>query len=213
MGYHGALKNMMYKGDISAKADLADYRNIENFYALGAVENLKGEIQIFNSRPFITIVKDSEIDIDSSWNKKATLLVYAIVPQWTDFSIPPSIITNKQLETFIELTARQNGMDTDQPFPFLINGSPTSFDWHVINWKNGDMEHSHEKHIRSGLYGTIKDRKVSMLGFYSVAHKGIFTHHTTNMHIHFQTEDNVLAGHVDKLALGEGLVLKLPRLE
>ena len=45
--YKGALKNMMHKGDISAKADLTLFENTDHFYALGAIENLKGEIQIF----------------------------------------------------------------------------------------------------------------------------------------------------------------------
>jgi len=44
--YKGALKNMMLKGDISAKADLSDFIARNHFYALGAIENLKGEIQI-----------------------------------------------------------------------------------------------------------------------------------------------------------------------
>ena len=30
--YKGALKNIMHKGDISAHADLSDYKNIEHFY-------------------------------------------------------------------------------------------------------------------------------------------------------------------------------------
>ena len=54
--YNGALKNMMHKGDVSAKADLKDFETSEHFYALGALENLKGEIQIFDSKPFNTMV-------------------------------------------------------------------------------------------------------------------------------------------------------------
>jgi acetolactate decarboxylase len=49
-----------------------------------------------------------------------------------------------------------------------------------------------------------------MLGFYSNAHHAIFTHHMTNMHIHVKTTDNKIAGHVDDLTLGKGMILKLP---
>ena len=104
----------------------------------------------------------------------------------------------------------KNGIDTDAPFPFLIEGTAKSFDWHVINWKDGDTEHSHEKNISSGLHGTLKKKQVEMLGFYSNAHHAIFTHHTTNMHIHVKTTDNKIAGHVDALTLGKGMLLKLP---
>ena len=98
----------------------------------------------------------------------------------------------------------------EEPFPFLIEGTPESFDWHVINWPEGDTEHSHEKHIKSGLNGSIESTPVEMLGFYSNAHHAIFTHHTTNMHIHVKTTDNSLAGHVDGLTLGTGMILKIP---
>ena len=49
-----------------------------------------------------------------------------------------------------------------------------------------------------------------MLGFYSNSHHAIFTHHTTNMHIHVKTVDNKIAGHVDGLTLEKGMTLKLP---
>ena len=208
--YHGALKNMMHKGDISAKVDLKDFEKINHFYALGALENLKGEVQIFDGNPFNARVIDSALSFDSTFNKKATLLVHASVDKWLSIIIPEHVVTHEELEYYIKQTAGENQIQTDVPFPFLIEGTIKSFDWHVINWKEGDTEHSHEKHIRSGLNGTIENRKVEMLGFYSDSHHAIFTHHTTNMHIHVKTVDNKIAGHVDGLTLGQGMILKLP---
>ncbi|MFT5859302.1 MAG: acetolactate decarboxylase [Flavobacteriaceae bacterium] len=211
--YEGALKNMMHKGDISAKIDLTTFKNTEHFYALGAIENLKGEIQIIDSKPFNTMVVDSNLTFDNSFNKNATLLVYASVSKWKSINIPNNIVTYEQLESYIEKVAKENDIKIDEPFPFLIEGGLKSFDWHVINWKDGDKEHSHEKHINSGLHGAINDRQVELLGFYSDAHHAIFTHHTTNMHIHVKTVDNKIAGHLDGLTLGTGMILKLPDLE
>ena len=208
--YNGALKNMMHKGDVSAKSDLKDFETSEHFYALGALENLKGEIQIFDSKPFNTMVVDSALTFDNSFNKKATLLVYASVSKWKAINIPDNVVIYEQLESYIEQTAKDNQIQIDEPFPFLIEGTAKSFDWHIINWKDGDTEHSHEKHISSGLNGTIENRQVEMLGFYSDSHHAIFTHHTTNMHIHVKTVDNKIAGHVDGLTLGQGMILKLP---
>ena len=39
----------MHHGDLSSKIDLMELENLENLYALGAVEQLKGEILIMNS--------------------------------------------------------------------------------------------------------------------------------------------------------------------
>jgi acetolactate decarboxylase len=208
--YKGALKNMMHKGDISAKADLADYENREHFYAIGAFEDLKGEIQIFDSESFNTVVIDNVLTFDKSFDKKATLLVYASVSKWKSIIIPDNVVTYEQFESFIDKAAEENQLNMAEPFPFLLEGTPKSFDWHVINWKDGDMEHSHDKHVSSGLHGTIKERQLEMLGFYSTFHHTIFTHHTTNMHIHVKTHDNKMAGHVDALTLGKGMILKLP---
>ena len=211
--YNGALKNMMRKGDISSKVELKDFENIEHFYALGATENLKGEIQIFDSEPFISNVVDSTLAFDNSFNKKATLLVYASVDKWNSFKIPENIVTYKELEIYISQMAKDNQIKVDKPFPFLLEGKPKYIDWHVINWKNGDTEHSHEKHINSGLNGRLNNKQVEMLGFYSDSHHAIFTHHTTNMHIHLKTVDNKIAGHVDDLNLEEGMILKLPNIQ
>ncbi len=211
--YKGALKNIMHKGDISAKADLFDFKETNHFYALGAIENLKGEIQIFDSKPFNTTVVEGGLAFDNSFNKKATLLVYVSVDKWKTINIPDSVSTYEQLEKYIERAAKENQINMDEPFPFLIEGSAKSFDWHVIDWKDGDMEHSHEKHKTSGLNGTLKDKQVEMLGFYSNAHHAIFTHHTTNMHLHVIATDKKVAGHVDGLTLGKEMILKLPQIK
>ncbi|MFT6922054.1 MAG: alpha-acetolactate decarboxylase [Crocinitomicaceae bacterium] len=208
--YFGALKNMMHKGDVSAKANLSDFEKSEHLYAIGALENLKGEIQIIDGESFNTFVLDSAIRFDKSFDRKAALLVYAIVEAWNTYEIPADIKTYEQLEGHIASVAKQNGINVNEPFPFLIDGTAKSFDWHVINWKDGDTEHSHEKHVNSGLNGTIENKEVKLLGFYSDSHHAIFTHHTTNMHIHVKTIDNEIAGHVDGLTLGKGMLLKLP---
>lgn len=210
--YFGALKNMMHKGDVSAKADLSDFENSEHLYAIGALENLKGEIQIIDGESFNTFILDSAISFNKLFNRKATLLVYATVETWNTHEITDDIKTYEQLEEYIASIAKENGVNINEPFPFLIEGNAKSFDWHVINWKDGDTEHSHEKHVNSGLHGTIENREVELLGFYSNSHHAIFTHHTTNMHIHVKTSDNEIAGHIDGLTLGKGMTLKLPAI-
>lgn len=82
--------------------------------------------------------------------------------------------------------------------------------WHVIDWKEGDAEHTHEKHRNSGLNGTLIRESVEILGFYSGRHHGLFTHHTTNMHLHMKNSEGTIVGHVDGLTLKQGMELKLP---
>ena len=210
--YKGALKNIMHKGDISAQANLKDFQNKKHLFALGAVENLKGEILILDGKPFISSVQNEELSISNSFDHKATLLVYANIDKWKSFDIPRKIVSLEALEKHIEQVAKDNGINTDEPFPLLISGVANSFDWHVINWKDGDKVHTHEKHITSGLHGTLKNQAVDILGFYSNSHHAIFTHHTTNMHLHVKTTDSKISGHLDGLTLGQGMTLQLPEI-
>jgi alpha-acetolactate decarboxylase len=206
--YSGALRTIM-SGNVQSTISLDSLSNRANMYALGAVENLKGEIQIFNSIPSNSFVKDSSIQINDSYNLKASLLVYTEVEEWNEFNID-NIATKEDLERTIFETAKANGINTEVPFPFLLKGRAVSLDWHVINWIDGDTIHTHEKHKESGMNGKLINRAVEVLGFYSTKHKAIFTHHTTNMHMHFKTADNSVAGHIDAIRLNT-IILSLPK--
>ncbi|HSI71263.1 MAG TPA: hypothetical protein VK941_13590 [Gillisia sp.] len=207
--YYGALKTLMMEGNLAATTSLAEYEDIENFYALGAMEDLKGEIQIFNSKALNSVVKNDTLQIDKTYTAKAALLVLARVPLWMSIPIPDSIKSHASLEKFISQTAVRNKLDVDKPFPFLLEGKVSTLKWHVLNWKDGDTIHSPQKHKESGLQGLLKKEKVEVLGFYSNSHHRIFTHHTSNVHMHFRDREDSLAGHVDELIPGE-MVLKLP---
>jgi len=207
--HSGALKTIM-SGNIQSVINLDSLSNKNHFYALGAMENLKGEIQIFNSKPSNSFVVDSSMQINDSYNLKAALLVYAEVEEWDATEIS-NMTTKSDLEKTIFETAKSKGINIGKPFPFLLEGTVASIDWHVINWKEGDTIHNHIKHQQSGLNGGLKNRSVKIIGFYSTKHKAVFTHHTTNMHLHFKTDDGAIAGHIDDLQLENEVTLKLPK--
>jgi alpha-acetolactate decarboxylase len=209
--YSGALRTLM-SGNLEPVISLDSLSNKKHLYALGAVENLKGEIQIFDGKPSNSFVIDTTLQIKASFNLKAALLVYAEVEAW-DITKISTITTKNDLEATIFETAKSNGINIEKPFPFLLEGTIASLDWHVINWKDNDTIHNHAKHKASGLNGTLKNREVQIIGFYSTKHKAVFTHHTTNMHMHFKTGDNAIAGHIDDLLLDHQLILKLPKQE
>jgi acetolactate decarboxylase len=92
----------------------------------------------------------------------------------------------------------------------MIEGVISSVDWHIINWPEGDSEHSHIKHVNSGLSGALKDTPIKILGFYSKHHQAIFTHHTTYIHMHLLSNDNNIAGHIDDIIFNGNQILHLP---
>ncbi len=208
--YFGQLRSIMHDADISAQVNLQKFAGDENFYALGAFESLKGEILILEGESYATRSIDDQVEFVDAFEEEATLLVGAHVNSWQDFKMPDTIVSYQDLEKVVEEKAREYGIDTNEPFPFLIEGNFGEIDWHVIDWPEGDKDHTHEKHQTSGPHGTLDDADVKILGFWSDSHHGVFTHHATNMHIHFVTEDGDLAGHIDDLNYANELILHLP---
>ncbi len=208
--YSGALREIM-EGKLDATITLNELKSIPNLYALGVVEGLKGEIQIFNSQPYNSKRSPEMATIYRNFQDNAALLVYAQVPEWQEISIPKAILTKKQFEVYLEYTAVKAGVDTSKPFPFMVEGYIRKMNWHIVNWDENNNNHSHEAHKKSGLIGVLVDEKVNIIGFFSKNHKGLFTHHTTNMHMHFKVENQKLAGHTDDFLLGEYMTLKLPK--
>jgi len=51
---------------------------------------------------------------------------------------------------------------------------------------------------------------MKILGFYSKHHKAIFTHHTTNVHMHFLTNDKKISGHIDEISFDGNQQLFFP---
>ena len=208
--YTGALKDMM-SGDISKTIDLDTLSKKEHLYAIGAYENLKGEIQIFNGAAFNSRVKDSLIAIENNFTGSASLLVYTQVEEWVE-NYSFFFASKTDLERLLIDEAKRLGIDVSNPFPFIIEGTISELQWHVINWDANDTIHKHQKHQNSGINETLRNEEVVILGFYSTQHKAIFTHHSSNTHIHFRTKDQSLAGHVDALKINDSITLKLPKL-
>lgn len=199
----GELRKIMMENNTAASIDLDEIASRQNLYALGAVENLNGEILIWNNKPFISHVIGNTFATDTSYEAKAALLVYAEVPEWINFSVPTDL-TRDELDSFLANLAEENHLG--QPFPFLLRGNAEELKWHVVA---PGADHSH---TNAGYNGVDADKEVDALGFYSTNHKGIFTHHDSNMHLHFRFQNSTNAGHVDDLIIKNGSIVSLPKL-
>jgi len=208
--HRGAIKRLMHDGNLSAVVDVDSLSQTAHLYAIGALENLLGEIQIIDSKPLISSVEKGKLHLDTSFSHMAALLVYAEVPNWQQVAVFDSSVTTDSLEVAVADFAARDSIDLEQPFPFLLRGRVVSANWHVINWPAGDTVHSHAKHKSSGLHGTLKEQNATILGFYSRHHHGVFTHQGTNIHIHVISDDGKVAAHLDGAVLAPGMTLWFP---
>jgi alpha-acetolactate decarboxylase len=209
--HQGTLKQIM-SGNLEATTSLDSLQSLPHLYALGALEHLEGEIQVFDGISYVSkSTAAASVVLESTFDHKAALLVYAQVPEWSEAITLEHFSENSALEKQIKAAAILQGIAVEQPFPFLLKGTAATLDWHVIKWVKGDTLHNHKKHKTNGAQGALENRDVEVIGFYSANHQTVFTHHSTFLHLHFKTDDpQIVAGHVDGLT-GDQLQLYLPQ--
>jgi acetolactate decarboxylase len=204
----GEMKNIMMKGDFTAFANLDTFTKA-NLYALGPVENLKGEIMVLNGEVYSSTKGDKSIVNKINKANKAAMLVYSYVKSWKELNVHANVSSYAALENLIANKAKQNGYDTTTAFVFKIEALPVIANYHIIDWKKG-VTHTMGNHKQFAYTGKIENSYVTLLGFYSDHHHSIFTHHTTNMHMHVLDEKTKNVGHLDNIKINGTIKIYFP---
>jgi len=204
----GAMSNIMLKGNLTAHIDLDTMQN-KNLHALGPVEGLKGEIIVLDGNVYTTS-KSGDNLTNSTTPSKAAMLVYSHVSEWQQLKKKVLISGLKELQTFIELTAKEAGADVSQPFIFRIEAKVKELKYHVIDWKEGQA-HTMDNHKQFAYDKREVAQDVILLGFYSNKHHSIFTHHSTNIHVHILNTKTGNVGHLDAIDLDGNITIYLPK--
>ncbi len=193
--FGGALRNIMHQGDLSAKVAI-DTIVQKAVYGLGAATGLQGEWVIWDGEAWHSRVENGRLFTEKTGTGTAALLVWSSMSSCFGRDTLLSFKSEADLQTAIIAFAQAVGVDTDEPFPFWLEGK-AEIDWHVIDWPAGDSLHTHEKHKTAGLHGRRKLKAARIIGFYSPKHAAIYTHHSTRLHMHLLDTRQPLAAHID----------------
>jgi len=202
------------QGDfIAGKADgavsLERFDGLESLYAVGPLEQARGEVSIYDSIPLISEVYDGCANVTIDSYRHAAFLVYAIVENWRRVTVRNPIRTEQQLEDYLLAWAVTSGIDIDQPFVFLLNGLAAQATFHILcNQSRGS--YNAERHEKSKIRFPIANESVEVIGFYSRHHRGVFTPRDSNFHMHVRTVDNRFSGHLEVFNWEHGVMLYLP---
>jgi acetolactate decarboxylase len=207
----GAQRNVL-QGDISGHIALASISSLQNLYALGPAEGLRGEVSIFDSVPSISRIVDGTLNIDTNFKVSACFLVYTQVSAWHRVTIPTAIVDEATLETHIVKVASELGIDVTQPFPFLMTATPARATFHVLDKRDG-LTHTPELHEKAKVRFVLQREPVEVIGFYSNRHRGIFTPADASVHMHVRSVNGQMSGHLEKIELERGATLAVPRME
>ncbi len=201
----------MLNGDIRGIVDLESLGKLPNLYGLGPLAELKGEVTILHAEAVISRVDEhGKISTKHGFEQSACFLVYAQVKEWQEVPLPAEVANLNQLERILPELASQTGINSDEPFPFLLWGVPDQVEFHILNKTDG-LLHSPPLHEKAKVHFTLYRTELEIIGFHSFNHRGIFTPGNSNLHLHLLTEDGAVSGHVEELSLA-GLKLYFPKL-
>lgn len=204
----GAMKDVMWKGELGPKINLDTISDKKGLYGLGPESFLSGELLINDGKSYVSkVTSDSTMHVDKTFNASAPFFVYAHVNEWKTFDLASHIKTIEDLESFID----QNTLNNKRPLAFKLNGKVSEAVIHIQNLPKGTKVSSPDEAHQGQINYTLNDENVEIIGFFSTEHKGIFTHHDSFIHMHLVSKDETKMGHLDHVKF-ENMTLYLPAL-
>lgn len=203
----GAMKNVMWKGELESRIDLDTISDKNGLYGLGPVSYLTGELLINDGKSYVSkVTSDSTMRLEKTFDASAPFLVYGNVTEWNEIEVPDTVKTIEDVEQLIdELTS-----ELKRPFAFKLIGKISTAVIHIQNLPKGTQVSSPDEAHQGQTNYTIANEDAEIIGFFSTDHKGVFTHHDSYLHMHLITKDESKMGHLDELEIGE-MKLYLPK--
>ena len=214
----GEMRSVMREGKTEARIQFAQAAGA-GVVAVGALEKLGGEITMLGGETWVARTDSKEVSMAgplASKHDQATLLTRAVVPQWKRVDLPLTKPTSgARLESYLEESASQHGIDTTQPFPFVIEGTLEKLDIHVINGHcphTSHASHEHGEDIQPWRWSMTQPGFARVVGFYAENKSGVMTHHGTKIHAHalVEVDQRTITGHIDGMVVQPGAALLLP---
>jgi acetolactate decarboxylase len=219
--YVGAQQHIFATGRATPAIDLQSLEGRPGLFAVGPVAALDGEITVLDSRPYVSKVRGGAYVVDHTYGHGAVFLVWAERTTWRDVAIAPTVRGYRDLQEYVRSKAAATGIDVAQPFPFLLSGTAAEIRWHI------NVDRTEGQLITPALFANSKasyvltNEAVDVVGFYSEGHPGVFISQyapaitpesgvKNAIHIHVVSRASTATGHIDDLALGPDMVLRLP---
>jgi len=202
----GAMKEVMWKGQLQSQIDLDTITNRKGLIGLGPESYLRGEIMILDGESYVSRVeKDSSLKVERSFDLGAPFFVYSNVLAWSEMKVPADIKSISDFEKWMQSL----DIDLSKPMAFKIEGSIDSAIIHAQNLAPGTTVSSPKEAHQGQVNYNLSNSDVQIAGFFSREHQGIFTHHDSFVHLHLITKDKSIMGHLDKVSFKE-VVLFVP---
>lgn len=209
----GTLREALRDGETQARVQLQDIAS-PHLVAVGAVAGLDGEITILDGKSYISQVRMDTIRTTTNNAKvAATILFGAEVPRWNQQTLAAPIKAD-ELDAFILAKAKAAGLDTEKPFPFVLEGELLDLQIHVLAGECPIRARLLDKKMESPpMEQHFARTKGHLIGIHASHGGGVITHHGATTHIHALVEqdgEQVMTGHCEQAGIAAGATLRLP---
>ena len=168
----GAMKDVMWKGELGSSIELDTISNKKGLYGLGPVSYLTGELLINDGKSYVSkVTSDSTMTVEKRFDVSAPFLVYTNVTEWNEIKLGSNIKAIQDLETFLN----EKTIAFKRPFAFKLTGKVSKADIHIQNLPEGTKVSSPEEAHQGQASYKLEDEEATIVGFFSTEHKGIFT--------------------------------------
>lgn len=201
------MREVMHDGRTEERARIVEAARGPDVVGIGALTGLAGEISIVDGAVWITRSLPANrlaTTQGAASDEGATLLVTASVPEWIELPIDRDIDLD-ELPAWAGFTAR------DWPTaPFVVHGRLIELEAHVLHGACPYREpvpvgKEPVRRRAASTFGTL-------VGFWARDGAGMITHAGQTVHAHAIVRgDETWTAHVDRVRIGAGSTLRVPR--
>ena len=189
----GKMSDVMWEGKLEGLIS-TDTISLKGTYGLGPLENLNGEVLVFDGTTYISGINSNEkLYVNKAEAAKSPFFVYVTEKNLKKVPLPSNVNDLSSLEKHID----QKFSEVKIPFVFILKGKWKNLNIHSVNLPAGSIVSS-PKEAHEGLKNfTYENIDGYIVGFFSRKHQTVFTHHDSFIHCHFVSDDKKVMGHVD----------------
>jgi acetolactate decarboxylase len=217
----GSIAQLVRDRDASAKVDLAAVIRRPHAYALGSLEDLRGEITIVDGAVWLSYPPARpgaavRVETGPSTNEAAAFLVVTHADEradWTAIDLPAGL-ASRDAAGRLARWARERGLGglEGRPVPFRIDGAFTSLTLAIVDGRLVPPGPGTEEAMKKAqVIETHGRAHGTLVGFCSFAPPGsAFTHPGQPCHVHAALPDERATGHAQDFVVAPGATLWMP---
>jgi len=208
----GTLREALRDGQDHARVAVTEVAR-KGVYAIGALEGLRGEITVFDGEVWVSEghAQRPVTTRGAATSANATVLFAAEVHAWREIVVDADVDPS-ELDAYLASQARAAGLDTSEPFPFVVEGGLRQLSMHVIAGECPIRARMLGRETTAPAYelhaASVDGR---LVGVFAADSSGTFCHMGSRTHVHALLErGGGLTGHAETVGVAAGAVLKLP---